>query len=48
MENGGLGGKSQENGPEAKKDKAVDRATELGRRTKEEIIMEEWDQTDSP
>ena len=35
-ENGGLGGKSQENGPKAEKDK-TERATGLGRRTREEI-----------
>ena len=34
-------------GPKAKKGK-TERATGLGRRTKEMIIMEKWDQTGSP
>ena len=40
---------SQENGPKAEKDK-TERATGLGRtsRTKEEIYIEKWYQTESP
>ena len=37
----------QENGPKAEKDK-TERARALGRRTREEIYIEKWDQTDSP
>ena len=39
--------RSQENGPKAEKDK-TERATGLGRRTREDIYTEKWDQTDSP
>ena len=38
MENGGLGEKGQENGPKTEKDK-TERATGLGRRTREEIYI---------
>ena len=41
------GESGQENVPKAEKDK-TERATGLGRRTSEEIIIETWDQTDSP
>ena len=41
------GKRGQENGPKAEKEK-TERAKGLGRRTREEIIIEKWDQTDSP
>ena len=41
------GKRGQENGPKAEKDK-TQRAKGLGRRTREEIIIEKRDQTDSP
>ena len=42
------GKRSQENGPKAQTDETAERATGLGRRTKQEIYIETWDQTDSP
>ena len=42
-----MGGKRQDNVSRAERDK-TERATGLGRRTKEEIYIETWDQTGSP
>ena len=41
------GKRCQENGPKAERDQ-TERATGLGRRIKEEIYIEKWDQTESP
>ena len=40
------GKRGQENGPKAEKDQA-ERATGLGKRTRERCDIEKWDQTDS-
>ena len=47
MENGALGKKKSGEWGKSRKDK-TERATGLGRRTKEEVDIGKWDQTESP